>query len=144
MLHILLYKDLWEALINVTLLFLATKKQNKSNMEKAQHLRILFWKLLFQPNKTTIIASIGNRTHVNCFSGRQLCSPLYHRRFDVEMRLKNNVNFSWNLDRANIGMVNQPLCEIPLSSDYLPGPTNDPLFVLVSFVINFLFSFFFI
>jgi len=67
--------------------------------------------------------------------------PLYHRRFEVGMNWKNNIDSHSNLEIANVRMVHQLLSEIPFQWDYLPDPTNDPLVVLVSFVMKFLFSF---
>ena len=62
-----------------------------------------------------VTASNGNRTQVDCLEG----SYAHH---------------------YTTGMVNQLLYEIRFQSHYLPDPTNDPLVVLVSFVMNFLCS----
>ena len=51
---------------------------------------------------------VGRESNPGQLLGRQLCSPLYHRRFDVEVKLKN-----W-LDRTNVRLVNKLFCEIPL------------------------------
>ena len=53
-------------------------------MKNAQHLRI-------QSNKKSYC--VGRESNPGQLLGRQLCSPLYHRRFDVGIELTNNVDF---------------------------------------------------
>ena len=68
------------------------KKISKiEKMKNAQHLRIQFSKLFPQSNKKSYC--VGRESNSGQLLGRQLCSPLYHRRFDVGLEVTNNVGF---------------------------------------------------
>ena len=60
-------------------------------MKNAQHLRIQFSQLFPQSNKKSYC--VGRESNPGQLLGWQLCSPLYHRRFDVEIDVTDNVDF---------------------------------------------------
>ena len=70
--------------------FWQVKLGKLDNMEKAQHLRIQFSQLFPQSNKESYC--VGRESNSGQLLGRQLCSPLYHRRFDVGINLTNNAD----------------------------------------------------
>ena len=76
---------------------------------EAQYLRVV----LLSIKQKKIIASAGNRTRVNCLEG----SYAHHYTTDALMwkcHWKMLLSFEWNLERANIRMVNQLFCDICL------------------------------
>ena len=105
---------------------------------EAQYLRVV---LLSIKQKNDYC--VGRESNPGQLLGRQLCSPLYHRRLDVKMTLKNDIDFLVKSGKSKCShgksavLWNLPLIRVPPWSDQRPGP-----FVvrLLSFVINFLFS----
>ena len=44
-------------------------------------------------NQTKENQCVGRESNPGQLLGRQLCSPLYHRRFEIGTKLKNNIDF---------------------------------------------------
>ena len=113
--------------LQLTFVCLSCKKKNTkktlNNMKKRSISGFGFYSCSL--NQTRKDYCVGRESNPGQLLGRQLCSPLYHRRFDLGIEL-TNVYFLWNLDRANFRICKSALIWNPLLIGLPPWSDQRP------------------